>query len=67
MSEYDADDVTPEQIIEHFNSMKARIAQLEAALRMCAGELHNYHSIAGDEALEAAHEALTARTSEGVE
>jgi hypothetical protein len=67
MSEYDADDVTPDQIIGHFNAMKARIKQLEDALRKCAAELHNYHSIAGDEALDAAHEALTARTSKGGE
>jgi hypothetical protein len=41
-----------------YDALKARIARLEAALRKCAGELHNYHSIAGDEALEAAHDAL---------
>jgi hypothetical protein len=41
------------------NSYEIRkLALLEAALRKCAGELHNYHTIAGDEALDDAHYAL---------
>jgi hypothetical protein len=37
---------------------KFKSERLAAALRKCSAELHNYHSIAGDEALDAAEYAL---------
>jgi hypothetical protein len=43
---------------QYNRNLEERNKQLEAALRKCAGELHNYHSIASDEALDAAHDAL---------
>jgi hypothetical protein len=42
-----------------FEDCASRLDALEAVLRKCVAELHNYHSIAGDEALDAAHDLLT--------
>ena len=37
----------------------AKVEQLEAALRKCSGELHNYHSTAGDELLDLIEDLLS--------
>jgi hypothetical protein len=47
-----------------FEDAANHIDKLEAALHQCVAELHNYHSIAGDEALDAAHDVLTQNSGE---
>jgi hypothetical protein len=42
-----------------FEDAANRLDALESVLRKCTAELHNYHSIAGDEALDEAHDLLS--------
>jgi hypothetical protein len=45
-------------LMKMLSDEKLKNERLSAALRKCVAELHNYHSIAGDEALDDAADAL---------